>query len=286
MTIHTVTSAGKNGHNEDLIAVFEREGWTDLVILDGATSVAGEDYVDPQAGDVVWFVRAFAAALGSVIDPARSQEDSVRVAIEQVRASFDARAAQVAVPMYAWPIAALSWVRLWHEAGTASLQGYFLGDCKTILQLSDGHAVDLDPWVNPYEAVVQQEVARLVAQGDDDPATRLERMLPMLRARREFQNSTDAPNSLCLRPGGPFDARQLSMELERGSMLLMMTDGFYRLADPYALYDDATLAQACRQRGLDTMCTELRAYEACGAGSLSVKRADDASAIAWHHGHT
>jgi hypothetical protein len=30
------------------------------------------------------------------------------------------------------------------------------------------------------------------------------------------------------------------------------------------------------------MCAELRAYESSGAGSLSVKRADDASAIAWH----
>jgi hypothetical protein len=31
------------------------------------------------------------------------------------------------------------------------------------------------------------------------------------------------------------------------------------------------------------MCAELREYEASGAGSLSVKRSDDASAILWHH---
>jgi hypothetical protein len=282
MTIHTVTSAGKDDHNEDLVAVFKREGWTDLVILDGATSVADEDYVDPQAGDVVWFVREFATALASVIDPSRSQEDSVQLAIAQVRASFEARAGALGVPLYALPIAALSWARIWHEAGTASLQLYCLGDCKTLLRLPDGRTLDLDPFVNPYEAVVKQEVARLVAQGDDDPATRLVRLLPMLRARRESQNSTDAPNCLCLRPGGRFDARQLGMALEPGSTLLMMTDGFYRLADPYELYDNATVAAACRQRGLDAMCAELRAYESSGAGSLSVKRADDASAIAWH----
>jgi hypothetical protein len=281
MTIQTVSSAGKGEHNEDLIAVFEREGWTDLVVLDGATSVAGQDYVDQQAGDVVWFVRQLAAALDAVIDPARSQEDSVLLAIEQVRAAFEGRVGADSVPLYALPIAALSWVRIWHEGGMASLQAYFLGDCKSLLRLPDGAALDLDPFVNPHEAVVQQEVARLVAQGNDDPSTRLERMLPMLRKRRAFQNTTDAPECVVLRPGGPLSARQTSMQLEPGSTILMMTDGFYRLADPYGLYDNTTLAQACRERGLDAMCAELRAYEASGATSLSVKHADDASAIMW-----
>jgi hypothetical protein len=280
-TIQTVSSAGKGEHNEDLNVVFEREGWTDLVILDGATSVAGQDYVDPEIGDVVWFVRQFAAALDAVIDPARSQADTVLLAIERVRAAFEARVDAQSVPLYALPIAALSWMRVWHEGGTASLQGYFLGDCKTLLRLPDGRAVDLDPFVNPHEAVVQQEVARLVAQGDDDPATRLQRMLPMLRKRRAFQNTTDAPECVVLRPGGPFGARHASMELAPGSTVLMMTDGFYRLADPYGLYDNTALANACLERGLDAMCAELRAYEASGAASLSVKRADDASAIMW-----
>jgi hypothetical protein len=281
MTIDTVSSAGKAEHNEDLIAVFERTGWTDLVMLDGATSVASADYVDPDAGDVVWFVRALAAALEQVIDPARSQGASIAQAIEQVRAAFDARAGGVDVPLYALPIAALSWVRIWHEGGKASLEGYFLGDCKTLLCLPDGRTCDLDPFVNPHEAVVQQEVARLVAQGDDDPATRLQRMMPMLRTRREFQNTTDAPECVVMRPGGPFSSRQASMPLEPGSTVLLMTDGFYRLADPYGLYDNSALAKGCRERGLDAMCAELREYEASGAGSLSVKRADDASAIMW-----
>jgi hypothetical protein len=283
MTIYTVSSAGKAEHNEDLIAVFERKGWTDLVMLDGATSVAGEDYADPVAGDVVWFVRAFAAALERVIDPARSQEASITQAIAQVRAAFDARAGGVDVPLYALPIAALSWVRIWHEGGKASLEGYFLGDCKTLLRLPDGRTLDFDPFVNPHEAVVQQEVARLVAQGDDDPATRLQRMMPMLRTRREFQNTTDAPECVVMRPGGPFSSRQASMPLEPDSTVLLMTDGFYRLVDPYGLYDNAELAVGCRERGLDAMCAELREYEASGPGSLSVKRADDASAVMWVH---
>lgn len=293
MAIETVSSAGKGEHNEDLIAVFESETCTDIVILDGATSVADQDYVDPQAGDVVWFVRAFAAALERVIDPALSQDDSVRRAVARVCKEFDSLAsarsaretgtATEAVPAYAWPIAALSWARIWQEhdeQGANGVQLYCLGDCKVLLRQADGKTIDVDPWVNPYEAVLQQEVARMAAQGDD-PATRLQRMLPMLRARREFQNCNDKPNSLCLRPAGPFDARECDVRLEPGSLLLMMTDGFYRLADPYGLYDNASLADACRERGLKALCAELRGHEASGATSLSVKRADDASAIMW-----
>lgn len=279
--IQTVSTAGRGEHNEDLIATFEREGLTDLLILDGATSVADEDYVEPTAGDVVWFVRAFALALGSAIEPDRSQEDSVVRAIEQVRTEYDRRTGDITVPSYAWPIAALTWVRIRHEGGRARLEVWCVGDCKTLLRMPGGRVEDIDPYDNPFEAQLLQRVRELALQGGDDPATRLQRLMPVLRERRAFQNSTHAPGSLCLYPGGGFDARRYSVDLEPGTMLLMMTDGFYRLVDTYGLYDDAGLAEACRERGIAALMQELRAYEQSGAASFAIKRADDASAIAW-----
>jgi hypothetical protein len=69
----------------------------------------------------------------------------------------------------------------------------------------------------------------------------------------------------------------------KGSVLLVMTDGFYRLVEPYGLHTDASLAQACVREGLDAMLARLRAHEhAAGAGTATVvKPADDASAVAW-----
>jgi hypothetical protein len=62
-----------------------------------------------------------------------------------------------------------------------------------------------------------------------------------------------------------------------------MTDGFYRLVDPYRLHSDASLARACASDGLESMLARLRAHEhAAGAGTaMAVKQADDASAVAW-----
>jgi hypothetical protein len=87
---------------------------------------------------------------------------------------------------------------------------------------------------------------------------------------------------LCLRPAGAFAARCVTLEVAHGATLLAMTDGFYRLADPYALYAPAQLVDACAERGLEAMLAELRALEAGGgAPGLAVKAVDDASAVMW-----
>jgi hypothetical protein len=280
MTIHSISSAGHGTHNEDLVVVFEQQGLTDIIIIDGATSVARQDYIDAEAGDVVWFVRGFAAALEQAISASRSQADSVQLAIDQLRSDYRS-AARGEVPLYAWPIAAMTWVRIWDENRSATLQAYCLGDCKALLRLPDSNVVDIDPYINPYEEVLQAEIARLAQEGVTDPAARRERLLPMLRGRREFQNMAAAPMSLCLQPRGPFEARQTMMSIERGTQLLMMTDGFYRLVDPYRLYTPEQLAAACSERGLGALLKELRDFEKRGAASMAVKSADDASAILW-----
>lgn len=56
------TSGAKADHHEDWVGRFAPAGGTDLVVVDGGTSVAERDYIDPVNGDVVWFVKRFAAA--------------------------------------------------------------------------------------------------------------------------------------------------------------------------------------------------------------------------------
>jgi hypothetical protein len=279
----SVSAAGGAHANEDHVAVFERDGVADVVVLDGATSVSARHYIDREQGDVAWFVQRFCAAFGRALALRGPQEQAVRVAVDEVRAEFDERCAGLAVPVYAWPIAAMTWIRILPGPGRAAeLLVYCLGDCKTLLLRPDGAVQDLDPWVNPQEAVVQDAIAALAREGVHDPAVRRERLLPMLRRRREKQNGASAPQSLCLAPAGPFAARRYAVRAEPGSTLLVMTDGFYRLVDPYGLHSDASLLQACADRGLETLLAELRAFEdASGGAGMAVKQADDASAVAW-----
>jgi hypothetical protein len=283
MSWTSVSSGGGSHANEDHVAVFEHGHATDIVVLDGATSVASRNFIDPDLGDVAWFVRRFSAAFGEALAARTPQEQAVRTALDSVRAAFQWHTAGMAVPVYAWPIAAMTWVRILPGRGVSDLILYCLGDCKTLLLGPGGSVQDLDPWVNPQEAVLQDAIAALAAEGITDPAARRERLLPMLRRRREEQNTATMPQSLCLAPAGPFAARRYSVQAEPGSVLLVMTDGFYRLVEPYGLHSDAGLARACASDGLEAMLAGLRAHEqAAGAGTgMAVKQADDASAVAW-----
>jgi hypothetical protein len=278
-------SSGAGGHgNEDHVAVFEQRSVADIVVLDGGSSVATHNYICRETGDVAWFVRRFGDAFGKALTSHGAQEQLVRHALETVRAEFHERTAGLAAPVYAWPIAAMTWIRILPGRGAAELILYCLGDCKTLLLRPDRRVEDLDPWINPQEAILQDAIVALMREGVSDPAARRERLLPMLRRRREEQNTAPFPETLCLAPAGPFAARRYSVRVEPGSTLLCMTDGFYRLVDPYGLHTDASLAQACAREGLGSMLDALRAHEqAAGAGTgIAVKQADDASAVTWH----
>ncbi len=274
-------SAGAFAHNEDLVAVFRGEHCTDIVILDGGTSVADCDYIDPDGSDVVWFVTRFSAALRQSIRADRSQEDSVAMAAAALRSEFVPRAQAASMPLYAYPIAAMTWVRVTEHAAGATLELYCLGDCKAILRRPDGEIVDLDPFSNPQELVLQSEIERLKRAGVTDPARRMAALKPMLRERRESQQLAPAPQVLCPAPRGPFQARRATAQAGPGSMLLAMTDGFSRIYDTYQLRTLDSLAHWCLHEGLAPALASLRAFEAGGGdtGQQSVKRADDASAV-------
>jgi hypothetical protein len=282
MSLKFVSSGAVAHHNEDWAGSYQGPGRTDLVIIDGGTSVADRDHVDPANGDVVWFVNRFAAALGVCIASGHEQHEAVHAAVDAVFAEFSARTAGQEVPRYAWPIAAMSWGRITGSGQDRHLSLYCLGDCKVLLRNPDGAVVDLDPWTNPQEAVLRAEIARLQADGVQDAAERQARLLPLLRERRIHQNTEASPSVLCLQPVGAFAARRYALPLAPGAALLAMTDGFYRLVDTYGLQTNASLFALCMDEGLEAALAALRRYETdARAVSSSVKRADDASAILW-----
>lgn len=285
MKIEHISAGGNPAlqRNDDHVALFASAGVTDIVVIDGGSSVAERDYIDDIHGDVAWFVHAFTSALERMLIPGRDQSECVGMAIADVRAQFRQLAAGREVPAYAWPIAAMTWLRISQHDDAARASLYSLGDCKTLLYTPNGSCIDPDPFVNPQEAVLQDAIARLTADGIEDPLCRREHMLPMLRARRESQNMAPAPGILCLEPNGPFRARLRRVELPHDASVLVMTDGFYRLVDLYGLYTDATLVEACINLGLKAQLDELRNYEASSArtAARAVKASDDASAAIW-----
>lgn len=284
MRYSLASAAAKGRINEDVVVVYERDGWTDLVLMDGATPLTPERSVAAGASDPAWFVRRFVQDLGRALRVDACQADLVLEALDATRAAYRAGGAGTDVPPYAWPVATLGWVRV-HDpdaTGLHTLDLFCLGDGKVLLQDPDGAVRDLDPFENPQEAAIQAAVTALVAEGVTDPAERWARLLPMLRTRRHEQNTAARPVVLCMDPRGPFAARTATVTAPSGALLLLLSDGLYRLVDTYGLHTDASLLAACRARGLDALLDELRAFEAGRiAAGLAAKTADDASAIAW-----
>ncbi|MFZ6653822.1 hypothetical protein [Undibacterium sp. TJN19] len=276
MEIQTLSTAARPDRNEDLVTSFTHgDGTLDLLVFDGASSVSGHDYLDAALGDPAWFVQQFSAALETVATPMTSQGDSMTLALHALHERHHALLVAAAMPCYAWPIAALSWLRV--QANGIDAWLYALGDCKTFLLNAEGHVTDLDPYENPQEGLLKAAVEQLKHEGLDEQA-RWARLLPMLRERRVAQNMSMQPSIVCMHPQGRFAAREHPVRLAGASSLLMMTDGFYRLVDHYHLHDDQSLMQTCTMHGLDVLMLQLRTHEAgeTSAG-MSVKKADDAS---------
>jgi hypothetical protein len=283
-----VTDAGGASANEDLVRVFAPDvegGPLDILVLDGATSLVGAGD-DGGNADVVWFVTRFADEFGRARGGADGGAALLALAAQAAGEAYARRTAGRELPPYAWPVASLAWIRIVPAGGQWQAQLTSLGDCKALLREPSGAVRDLDPVDNAQEASLYAEVARLQDGGVLDAKTRFERMLPLLRERRTAQNMDPAPVVLSARPHGPYATRETSFAVPPGAMLLAMSDGFWRPVDPYRECTAEEFARRCAVDGLDAVLARLRAWEAGagGAASLAVKRADDASAVAWHAG--
>lgn len=284
MNIQILSDASTPGKNEDLVVKFTHNDTTvDLLVFDGASSMSERHYFDQEQGDPAWFVRNFATSLEKMIDPKLSQEDSVTLALEKMRHQCHNRLEIGTIPRYAWPIAAITWIRLLIDSSAVTLLIYALGDCKVFLLDENKAATDLDLYENPQERILQAAVEKLRREGMDENARR-EKLLPMLRERRESQNMSDQPSVLCLFPQGPFAARKHTVKINQGASLLAMTDGFYRLVDTYRLYSAEELMHRCASDGLEVLMKELRDFEAnnLATGCAAVKKSDDASIAMVH----
>lgn len=282
MSVAVVSEGSNRRSNEDWAGTIVTERHIDLIIIDGATSVSDKNYIDPDKGDVVWFVNSFTSELSAAIKSDMGQDEAVHVAIGRLWEQFSRRINGIDVPVYAWPIAAMTWIRLTEAGEGWDLELYCLGDCKALMRNPDGSVCDLDPFVNPQEAIVRLATAKLSVDRIVDPAIRRAHLLPMLRARREEQNCMANTNALCLRPNGRLNPRKYQRMVSAGTAVLAMTDGFYRLVDVYGLHTPETLAALCVTASPQAALAQLRSFEATTTNAgLSVKQADDASAIVW-----
>jgi len=281
-TISRVSAGASPGRNDDCVSYYIHNNDTvDLWIIDGASAVTTRSYIDHKRGDPAWFVLRVNNYFNRNTCLMKTPGEVVCLAADAVRKRVEKHIGFRTMPLYARPIAALTWVRISRRKTSWHLELYALGDCKSLLQCGT-EVHNLDPYINSFEERLQRKVreSRERVTGDEHKQGQL--IASMLRRRRESQNIARHPSVLCLDRQGAFAARQRHyIAACKPLRVLLMTDGFYRLVDKYHKYSNRQLLDVCVVQGLKGALRELRTCEAesTSARSTLLKKADDASAV-------
>ena len=264
--IETINSPGTPGKGGDDRFGFDPGAGT-AWMLDGATDVTDLAPFPRAESGAAWVAEAISDAFMALSpdedETARAYFQRVLTAVRK-RAAKETEIALNRLPGEAWPIASGIWARV---AG-GEIEFSWMGDCMA-LDLSTGD------FIGPVHAA-EEETDELQGKADYTQ----DQIWAMVREAR--RQSFDARKPIFgLRPEVVRVPQPVYRPIEAGAGYVLMSDGFYRLIEPYRLYDGPGLADAISDKGLVGLIAELRAFEAGEAATSipRVKSADDACAI-------
>ena len=261
-------------------AASNADGWfadsETAVLLDGATPSASIS-VSPCVNDTVWLVQRFLELWPTLHAAGAAQRaELARIALRDELEGWCEKAG--ATPDEG-PFACLA---IAHATG-AGLELLNMGDLTLLSRAHDGSVRRLgESAVRELDHRAIEGLVRALAAGVAPHAERLRSIAPELARNRKLRNVLPGyevfePSVSCL---GRFQ-RWVCARADVRSLLLM-SDGFYRLVDTFAVYDDLSLFDAVERRGLAPLLDALRAIEVADADCVRhprFKTHDDATAL-------
>lgn len=252
-------------------------------VLDGATGL-GDTPLMPGVSDAAWVAHAVRDGLmrhahGMAGDLAAL----CRMALLDVEREFEAQRHRETFERYEIPWATL--VMIGMTRGEAHIA--FLGDSRILVQDPTGPVHHFGAPL-AYRKGEQTLASSMIAKAKETGHRSLgiesirDTVMPQLRRARSKVNTSEG-----YWLAGP-DARsahnlaETKLKLEGPAVALLMTDGFYALAEDYGVYDDRSLIAAAQSKGLAALGRELRAIEDAdpmGARFPRMKKSDDATAL-------
>lgn len=277
LALHCIDAVthGPKPPNEDAHGTAAHAAW----VIDGATGVSlGADILQPSGA--AWLAHRLSATLETIFagEPRASLAAAVARAEREVAAAFRATVGDVAtIERPDMPTACLGLA----VAGPDGLDLGVIGDISILhrdgagrVTLVSDHASDMFA----AQTLAALAKARAAAPGADPwPAIRAQ-----IRRNRLMANQPGGYN--VVHPALPWaDKVAVSRHAAQpGDVLLVASDGFFRLVDHFAVHDAAGLVAAALQEGLDPMVDRLRHAERAdphGKAAPRVKQHDDATAV-------
>jgi len=260
-----VNSPGKLGRTGDDRYGFDAQMGTAWV-LDGATDATGHQPFPGAESGAAWIAETLSDALLATPPGETPAPAYFRAILETVRARAEdeSEITLEKLPPEALPIASGIWMRRLGDG----VEFAWLGDCMA-LDMGDGAVIGPVGDVE-RETRENREVLKL------SEAERWEEV----RLARAARHASGAP-IFGLQPGDGERVNLARIAARPGGQFALMSDGFYRLVEPYGLYTPAGLASAVAERGLSPLITQLRDFEASSehADLARIKRSDDACAL-------
>lgn len=273
MTPKIIESLSQPGsrNNEDLCGGVGGCVW----VMDGATGLWPTQRL-AGASDAAWLVAELDAALGSL--------DSANADWAPLLASAAARAHEKAAAIcdlagcapFELPSASFVAVRAQGE----EVEFANLGDCILLWRGLGGRAQRFGSCgVTRLDADLAAAFATGLAQGLPLDDLR-QAQTAMARRHRTLMNTPEGYWILDL--SGIGTPHVQTARVRGPAQVMLMSDGFYRLVDVFGRYDDDSLMEAARTRGLAPLYDELRAMEDADPDGVNRPRGkprDDATAV-------
>ena len=267
-----ICAGGDPASNEDLIGRTQAAAW----VIDGVSGMDGRT-LTAEASDAVWLAKTLDTALRHEF--ASSQQD-VDAAFERISSRISLAFSGIAEKRcgddrMACPSACLALL----SVGDRRLEISYIGDCRVIAELpEDGLCVASDMRIERFESLILKDLIDLIKREPNaEPKWALRERF---RETRGFLNRPDGywvvhPTLEWLR-----GLRKTAAPAFEGQTALIVSDGFYRLVNPFGAHADRSLFAAAKQHGLKALLETLRELEARESieDYPRVKRHDDASA--------
>jgi hypothetical protein len=263
--------------NEDICGVSGDWAWViDTSIFPGTKPVMHEK------SDATWLARFADERLSNLAPQAQDGVTLLRHVMEEARTAYRAVApAERHDDFVTWPLGAMTLVR---RRGSV-LDAWTFGDTTAYVRQPDGTVATLGdaPGLRDAEAA---KAAELMRQAGSRPTAILDEpvFLAWLGERRERQRKSGIPAALLsVNPEAVDRLRHETAPCEDGTVILLASDGFSALVDPYGAMDAEAVVEAALTSGLEPLVRLAREIETerdpDGKLYPRFKQSDDATAV-------
>ncbi|MAP96352.1 MAG: hypothetical protein CMK07_15515 [Ponticaulis sp.] len=240
-------------------------------VMDGATDLGPFRIFETDESDAAWIAQALTDAL--MFSPPAPDEDitpyfsrvlkDVRDKAEQAsRVEIDA------APKSVWPIASGMWMRF----RDGKTEFAWLGDCVALIL----------PPEAPLEILTKHDQSDLETRTSRElNAMAPEDRLEGLRKIRETQNTEPDHALFGLSPHAVDNLEIAVRDLPVGTTVFLMSDGLWRVVDPYQMMTADEMMTTVLDYGLVPLMRQMRAFENGDDqdASTRIKKTDDASGV-------